>query len=242
MFVLCAHHVLPGPPVNARHAQFVISPAGLRRVIRSARRAGLHFISLTEALRFPPEPDDSSHRRNVVLTFDDGYVNNLTHALPVLQEEACPATIFAVAGKLGGTNDWDPDLPAAPLMTLDQMRKAAHSADITFGSHGWHHRRLGPLTAEELGPELHTSHRTLAEALGPAYVPALAYPYGNYSAPLLSEMPGTGYRAAFTIRRGQWMSTTSVWEIPRYCLGWSDGQPGIFLLKCLRNRLLGGSS
>jgi peptidoglycan/xylan/chitin deacetylase (PgdA/CDA1 family) len=44
--------------------------------------------------------------RSVAITFDDAYVSVLTHALPVLSGRKVPATVFAIAGRLGGDNQW----------------------------------------------------------------------------------------------------------------------------------------
>lgn len=49
-------------------------------------------------------PDDA-----VAVTFDDGYVDNLTHARPVLSAAGVPATLFVMTGAIGGTREfwWD---------------------------------------------------------------------------------------------------------------------------------------
>jgi peptidoglycan/xylan/chitin deacetylase (PgdA/CDA1 family) len=49
----------------------------------------------------------SMPRRSVVVTFDDGYRDNLTHALPVLERCQAPATVFVIAGALGQELWWD---------------------------------------------------------------------------------------------------------------------------------------
>jgi len=182
MIVLCLHHIGTEAGAGAKYRQFLLSSAGLRRAIRSVRLLGMEIIPLADVLRDPAAFWQGRHANKVVLTFDDGYVNNLTEALPVLAEEKCPATVFAVAGKLGGYNDWDPDLPRAPLMTLEQMRQMTRTPGLTIGSHGLLHRRLQTLPPDELAREITESHAILSAGLGAAYIPALAYPYGNYSA------------------------------------------------------------
>lgn len=50
-------------------------------------------------------------RRSIVLTFDDGYANNLTHAKPLLEKYGVPATIFVTSGYLGGAREfWSDEL------------------------------------------------------------------------------------------------------------------------------------
>ena len=232
MIVLCVHHVGPRYGGNRRYRQFLITPDGLRRVIRSARAAGLEFVSLADGLGGP----SAAGHNQVVLTFDDGYENFLTHALPVLETERCPATLFVVAGKLGGMNDWDTDLPPSRLLTLEQLREITRVPGITVGSHGLNHRRLTTLAVGEVERELAESHALLSQQLGDAYLPALAYPYGDRSPEVLASAQRSPYRAAFTIERGHWLPATNPWEIPRHCVGWADGYPLYFWLKALRHR------
>ncbi len=59
----------------------------------------------------------------VGITFDDGYLNNLTNALPVLQKHGFTSTCYVVDGLLGKTNVWDESIGIAqtPLMTVEQL-------------------------------------------------------------------------------------------------------------------------
>jgi len=55
-----------------------------------------------------------------VVTFDDGYADNLTHAAPVLEEHGVPATVFVVSGYVGsGESFWWDRLDHALLATRD---------------------------------------------------------------------------------------------------------------------------
>src|SRR4029078_1682017 len=69
-------------------------------------------------------------RRKLVLTFDDGTADFLEHALPVLQEFHFSATLFIVAGLIGGQRSWqhragDGALAPVPLMTAADLRRLA---------------------------------------------------------------------------------------------------------------------
>ena len=77
-----------------------------------------------------------SPSRRVAITIDDGYLDTLTNALPILQKFDFTATIFLVAKRVGGVNDWDetPSLRGAPLLTWEQVWELA-GGGIGFGAH-----------------------------------------------------------------------------------------------------------
>ena len=238
MLVFCLHHVSDDTRGGPAYRQFLLTPDGLRRAIRTVRRLGLEFVSLADVVKDPAAFWQTGHARKAILTFDDGYENFLTHALPVLEQEACPATVFVVAGQLGGTNDWNPEVPVTRLVSLDQLRHLTRSGLVTVGSHSLPHRRLPALSPDDLSRELATSHQLLSTQLGAAYLPVLAYPYGDCSPAVLAGLAHSPYRFAFTIRRGHWLPATPAHEIPRFCLGFADTYPLIFFLKCLKNHFL----
>lgn len=62
----------------------------------------LHLSDLVECLR-----TDNLPPRAVAVTFDDGYVDNLVYALPILEREAIPATIFVTTGYIGQSPWWE---------------------------------------------------------------------------------------------------------------------------------------
>lgn len=234
------HYVDPQPRIAARK-HISISPEGLRQVISTLRKLGMDIISMRDALD-QPDRTDGSGKKSVILTFDDGYENFYAHAYPVLEAEKCPATVFVLPGKFGGCNDWDfPDLPDSKrdrLMTLEQMQDLVQSPYITFGSHGLYHRHFPKLDDADLHQEIHESYALMVQHLENAFLPVLAYPWGEYSERVCAVMAGSPYRYAFTTEKGIWQQTMSPYTIPRYTIYWRDGVRWIFWAKLLRNRLL----
>jgi peptidoglycan/xylan/chitin deacetylase (PgdA/CDA1 family) len=124
-------------------------------------------------------------RPAVALTFDDGYRDNHTYALPLLDEAGATATFFVTVGLL----ERDP----AVLARLADIRGTSHedvagmsweqarelvAAGHEVASHTWSHPVLADLDAGATRTELVRAKDVLEERLGvPA--PAFAYPFGK---------------------------------------------------------------
>jgi len=61
--------------------------------------------------------------RSVAVTFDDGYVDNLTHALPILQRHQIPATVFVISSAIGQPNAFWWDLLKRVFLESPQLPK-----------------------------------------------------------------------------------------------------------------------
>ena len=139
MFVFALHKVKP-QKTEPLDTCIAISPDGLGNAIDTLRACGFRFVSFEEVLacrvpmrELPPE--------TALLTFDDGYVNFIAHAVPVLENRGCPAINFIVANRLGGTNEWDSGhLPLEHrerLMSQAQLESFSNHPLIRFGSPGY---------------------------------------------------------------------------------------------------------
>lgn len=106
--ILTFHHVAPpGPFLLDENAGLSITPAFLETTILTLRDLGYEIVRQDEvAARLSVEGGPPF----AVLTFDDGYRDNLTHALPVLRRLAVPFTLFVCSGFAERT---------APLWWLD---------------------------------------------------------------------------------------------------------------------------
>jgi len=132
----------------------------------------------------------------VAITFDDGFASIAAHAAPLLQERGLVATIFCVAGKLGGESDWAGAGERRPLLTADGVAQLA-AAGWEIGAHGLTHAPLGEVEAEEAGEELIESRRLLEQVTG-APVTSLAYPYGSLPVDAAALARAAGYAVACT--------------------------------------------
>src|SRR5690242_3153088 len=138
--------------------QVTVHPRRFDEQLRWLHRRGLRGVSMAELLA-SPEPG------TVGLTFDDGYTDFLTNVLPTLARYGFTATVFVIAGALGGYNAWDEPGPRKPLMTAADVRLAA-DAGMEVGSHSLHHVRLPEISDAQLQDEVGESRSRLVALTG----------------------------------------------------------------------------
>jgi len=74
----------------------------LEHTLSWLKRGGFAFVSLDQALARLADPGDE---RFCAFTFDDGYADNLTHALPLMERFAAPFTVYVSSGMITGEID-----------------------------------------------------------------------------------------------------------------------------------------
>src|SRR5438552_3158168 len=133
--VLMYHSVAP---YDEDPHEVTMTPQRFERHMRWLRSRGLRGVSMAELLSARAE---GRGRGLVGLTFDDGYQDFVTYALRVLRQYGFTATVFVLAGRLGGRNAWDAPGPYRALLTADQVCQAAQSG-MEIASHGLDHVSL----------------------------------------------------------------------------------------------------
>lgn len=207
--VLVYHGVEAGPP------PLFVEPALFRRHVECLVDAGAAALTLGEVARRlrtgEPLPD-----RAVAITFDDAFSSVVERAAPVLAEHGLPATIFAVAGYLGRTNDWPsqpPGVPRRPLASASDLGELAR-AGFEIGSHGMEHMPLTSAGAAVAERELVESGRLLADVVG-VPVTSFAYPYGARPSGAALAVAKSAYACACTVAFEPAESDDDLFALPR---------------------------
>jgi peptidoglycan/xylan/chitin deacetylase (PgdA/CDA1 family) len=191
--VITYHAIAAGPPPLCIPPDLFESHVD---ALAEARVSCLTISELADGLRSGMLPE-----RAVAVTFDDAYAGVAEHAAPLLARHGFRATVYAVAGYLGGASDW-PTQPASaprlPLAGVAQLRGLA-SAGWEIGSHGNAHDPLDSFDPEGVERELADSRATLEETVG-APVSSFAFPYGVVPPGAPDALLATGFTSACTTR------------------------------------------
>lgn len=152
----------------------------------------------------------------VTITFDDGFASVAENAAPLLAERGLPATVFCVAGHLGGTSGWRTARAGGfrgRLATAAQLAELT-AAGVEIGSHGMEHDPLVTTAEPNLRREIVDSQAVLEQAVGTP-VRSFAYPYGARPSPPAQRLVAQTYAAACTTELGAVGSPVNVLALPR---------------------------
>lgn len=169
--------------------EVIISPDKLKQELQYIKDSGYTTLTMTEVYNYlinnKPIPEKS-----ILITFDDGYMDNYTNAFPILKELNMKATIFLISG--GIDNGY--------YLSTDQIKEMSNYG-IDFQSHTVNHKYLDELSYQEQLKEV-TESREAIKKITKKDVIAIAYPYGNYNNDTLKATEKAGYSLAFTTDRG----------------------------------------
>jgi peptidoglycan/xylan/chitin deacetylase (PgdA/CDA1 family) len=210
--ILTYHQIASTPPKGTPFRSLSVAPDDFRRQMAFLRLLGYQGLSMSALM---PYLRGERQGKVVGITFDDGYLNNLTHALPVLQQQGFSATCYVVSQRLGQTNVWDSDagIPASQLMSLEQLRQWVKGGQ-DVGAHTRHHVHLTQLSLSECQAEIALCRAELEAELG-VPVAHFCYPYGEYTAAHVTLAQDAGYQSVTTTVRSRCHTHEDVMQLPR---------------------------
>jgi peptidoglycan/xylan/chitin deacetylase (PgdA/CDA1 family) len=182
----------------------------------------------------------------VCLTFDDGYANICTQALPILKRYGVPATVFVVTSIVGRREPmpfdrWSLDncgrVPPDVSQPMDwgQLEACVASGLIALGSHSHRHLKASQCTPDRLVEEAARSREALLRRFGEEHACEFSYPYGSrrlgFVPPEYAEaVRHAGYRCAVTTDLGLMTPQDDPFLLPRIEAHAVDG-PGVLRAK-----------
>jgi peptidoglycan/xylan/chitin deacetylase (PgdA/CDA1 family) len=205
--ILYYHYIRTNPNQRDR-VGFGLStpPAALRAQMQYLADHGFHVVSLHQAV-VAIQNHSGLPSRSVVLTFDDGYADFFSNAVPILQSYGFTATSFVITGRIG----W------GGYMTPSQI-VAADSMGFTIGAHTVDHVALAAQVAARASWEIRQSKLTLETLLGHP-VRDFAYPYGSFNLYDMAQAKSLGFETAVSTLPGVWHWAGQLFELSRVRVG-----------------------
>lgn len=228
--ILMYHNIAPVPR-GVRLSSLYVTPPTFSRQMWVLRRLGYRGVSMAAAM---PYLRGEQHGRIAVITLDDGYADNLTAALPVLQKHGFSATCYMVSKCVGQHNRWDAERLGITknLMSLEQL-KTWHGSGMEVGAHTRTHPHLTRCDDAQLRDEIIGCKAELENILG-APVTQFCYPYGDLNDHVVEVVRQAGFSAATTTQRRRAQPGEDLLHLPRVHIARRNLLP-IFALKILTN-------
>jgi peptidoglycan/xylan/chitin deacetylase (PgdA/CDA1 family) len=205
--ILTYHYIRINPNPRDR-VGFGLStpPAAFAAQMQYLADHGFRVISLHQAV-VAIQSHGALPSRPVVLTFDDGYADFFSNAVPILQSHGFTATSFVITGRMGSGGFMTP----GQIVALDGL-------GMTIGAHTVDHVALAAQPPARASWEIQQSKSTLEALLGHPVLD-FAYPYGSFNFYDMAQAKGLGFETAVSTLSGTWHSPGQLFELSRVRIG-----------------------
>ena len=189
----------PGSALNGLR----VPPEMFEAQLQWLRSHGWSFYTVSELI----EQWNQLPEKSVALTFDDGYRDNLEHALPLLEKYDARATLYLVWDR---EIDWAPqkkahhnsgELLTEPKLSDEDVAQLVRSGRFEIGGHTLTHLNMVKSDATTKRREL-TDSKQRIESLFQTSVRSFAYPFGLYAPEDVELVREAGYTSAVTVESG----------------------------------------
>ncbi|WP_075572448.1 polysaccharide deacetylase family protein [Megasphaera coli] len=191
---------------NKFHTVLTMKPENFEEQIRYLSENGYHSITLEQFEQYMEGNTSNLPDRPILITFDDGYVDNYEYAYPILKKYNMVGTIFLITDFVGrpGYLNWD-------------QVKEMSNAGMEFGSHTLSHRPLDSFNRADMRHELVGSKKAVEWHLNRP-CDFIAFPEGKFTDTVLEETQNAGYKYGFTIDAGRDFPWDNPYDLDRIAM------------------------
>jgi peptidoglycan/xylan/chitin deacetylase (PgdA/CDA1 family) len=220
-----------GGVLDQDKAGISVSPDHFGMHMAFLKKAGYLAVSF-KGLKGAFEDTENKH---VLISFDDGYEDNYSLALPILREYGYRATFFLTSDFMSASNlkrsghtapDW-----TRSYLSYSQIKKMK-DAGMDFGCHAKTHRRLDRMSEPEVKEEIELSKSSLEDKLG-FRLDSFSYPYGRFNDETVKAVEDGGFSWACTTAPGFNTKNTHPLLLRRTTVAPSDNTVSAFERKLL---------
>jgi peptidoglycan/xylan/chitin deacetylase (PgdA/CDA1 family) len=149
--------------------------------------------------------------RPILITFDDGWVEDYSIAFSALKKHNFVGTFFA----------YTQPLDRSPLYLSWKQIEEMSGAGMSFQAHTLTHPHLRELSAENMTREIAESKRILETRLNKPVV-SFAYPFGEYNTAVIDAVKRAGFASAVTIDPGYRQRVDRIYQLQRIRTSYND--------------------
>ena len=203
--ILNYHYVSVAPEdADAVRKDLSVSPAEFEAQLRYLRKAGFTSITLDDLMlhltighALPDKP--------IILTFDDGYIDNYQFAFPLLREYGYEGTFFLITAFQ--------DEARPNYMSWDNVIEM-HAAGMEFGAHSYNHADLRGQSTDYLVWQILGPRKAIEERIREP-VRFFCYPSGRYDDQVIAVLHSAHYWGAVTVHQGTIQCSEAPFELKR---------------------------
>lgn len=197
-------------PASSGFRACTVSPAAFDEHLSYLQQRQYTSITVTQLAQAIASGGQGLPARPVLLTFDDGYVDFYTHALPALHRYGFIATLYMPTAFVGRTSRWlqYANERSRPLLTWTHLAEISASG-IECGAHSHTHPPLNMLPPAVARDEIARSKALLEDHLQQNIV-SFAYPFGYYNAQVRQMVRAAGFTSACATKR----TLSSIYDHP----------------------------
>ncbi|GAA0415190.1 polysaccharide deacetylase family protein [Cocleimonas flava] len=196
--------MISDPITGAKFNSLRVSPEMFEKQLRYLADNDWQFFTMSELL----SNKDQLPEKSIAITFDDGYQDNISNALPLLKKYKAKATIYLVIDR--HNREWSSkrkkknnsgELMAEPKLSDEQVKELLESGLVEIGSHTVTHDNLPTLSEEQKHDEIVGSKKKI-EDLFDIKCHSFCYPFGLFDQADLALVESAGYTNATTVETG----------------------------------------
>jgi peptidoglycan/xylan/chitin deacetylase (PgdA/CDA1 family) len=215
------YHEIAEPSETA--SRLAVPPAAFAAQVAELHAEGFKTVTAAELAAVLADGSRQLPDRAVVLTFDDGYEDFHSRAIPLLDRYGFTATVFVTTGWVQDAGPLPAGRRPGRMLSWTQIAEAA-DAGIEIAAHSHLHPQLDQLPGRLLREELHSSKARLEDRLGSPVV-GLAYPFGYYNARVRQEADVLGHDYACAVRNVIMSARPDLLALPRLTVRRSTRMP-----------------
>lgn len=194
---------------DEKHSALTLHVDQFREQMEYLHNQGYNTITLTQLYDYL-ENGTELPNKPIVITFDDGYVDNYKNVLPILKEYNMKATLFMIS-----------DAANTPGFVSTEQMHQMEAGGFDIQGHTNHHKILTKIDPTEL-PDALLGGKTSLEGILGEPIEYLAYPGGFNDMLVQYVTKQSGYKMAFTVQPGTVQPGDNLYALNRLAIFQGD--------------------